>query len=183
MRSFKSNIPLLGLALAARCASGCSTDPCFPNSNGKEYRVTVGEIWDLSSQFPGGSEPTTKCPSDLDLIAGGSFDIKITGFNGDAPSCACGEGTITRAPDNWQWKQASDVSCNDNFFEAHLEAKQGDCSGVVFLSIRANNVPTGKEVPGKRPVAYVDRIFQSGLSCAGRGATCSSLIVAEIEEL
>jgi len=184
MRSFKSNVNILVFAFSTLCSVGCTNDPCFPGSNGKEYRVTVGEIWDTSSQFPGGSEPSTKCPSDLDLVAGGSFDIKVTGFSPDAPSCVCGYGAVTRSPDGWHWtSMAPEVSCNENFFEAHLDAKQGDCTGVVFLAIHADKVPTGRELPGKPPLAFVDRIFHSGLSCAGRGATCSSHIVAEIEEL
>jgi hypothetical protein len=181
MGSLLARLWVVGLFLCLPMSLACSKEPCFPDSEGKEYRITVIERWDSNSRFPGGSPGT--CPVGLDLESGSSLLVRVDRFNRGGTSCHCGMGSAIEAPDGWTWEGAEPAYCGANFFQLNTHGQNGACTGEVHISVHAPHVPTGVAVPGQ-PVAYLKRNFQEDTaSCFTSGGFCSDRFVVEIEEL
>jgi len=190
MRYGKSQL-ILGSAFAFSCTACTSKDPCFEQSNGKQYHINIVELWDQNSQYPGWPGGTNPCPPGFDLAPGGGFDIQITGFNSDSDECSCGKGIVTASPAGWTWEKpgSSEDRCNANFYYAALYANASECKGQVWIGIGASSVPSGVPTPGQVPAARVHRVFTANLSgwdagtCnVGIGGTCDDHFVVDIEQ-
>jgi hypothetical protein len=176
----------IALLLCVAMLPACwKTDPCFPDSNGRQYRITIVERWDSSSRFPGGSVPSFPCPDGLDLRPGVSFVVRVDGFSGGAPGCLCGTGSVVQSHDGWAWAGSMAAECGGSFFELKTNVTNETCSGISDVAIDASKVPTGTEVPGQRPVAYLRRNFQESTGDCGPISTrvCTESFVIEIEQL
>jgi hypothetical protein len=176
----------IGLVLCLAVLPSClKADPCFPNSKGKQYRVSIVERWDSSSRFPGGQPASFACPDGLDLRPGVSFVVQVDVFSASAPGCSCGSGSVVQSPDGWAWAGSMDAECGGSFFELKTNVTNGTCSGISDVAIEASKVPTGAEVPGQRPVAYLSRSFQDGTGDCGpiSARACADSFVIEIEQL
>jgi hypothetical protein len=175
---------VVALALGAPMVAACSKDPCFPESKGKQYQITVVERWDTNSQFPGGPAGTIPCPVDFDLMAGSSFVVQVDGFRAGSPGCSCGEGSPVQAPTGWTWQGTEGTVCQDNFFALRTAAEKGVCRGDVSVGINAARIPTGAAVPGQPPAAHLERWFQERApTCGLRDLTCIDSFVVEIQGL
>ena len=180
---FSSRLFLVAV-LGVPTLAACSKDPCFPASKGKQYQISIVEIWDDNSQFLGGQTSLNPCPVDFDLKAGGSFVVQVDGFLQGSPGCSCGEGHAVQAPDGWTWEGVEGAVCGGNFFAMRTGAKNGSCSGDVNVSIEASHLPTGSAAPGQPPPACLQRSFQRGAPTCGLSENvCNDSFVVEIVEL
>jgi len=171
----------LCLAMLPSC---WKADPCFPNSKGKRYRISIVERWDSSSRFPGGPAASSACPAGLDLGPGVSFVVQVDGFTAGAPGCSCGRGSVVQSPDGWAWAGSMAAECGGSFFELKTNVTNGTCSGIADIAIDASKVPTSVEIVGQRPTASLQRYFQDLTGGCGLSlGPCFDSFVIEIEQL
>ena len=177
--------------VCAVLATGCSNDkPCFPSSLGKQYKVTVEEVWDVNSQFPGGRQSPRPCPRDFDLFPGSSFVVRVDSFNLGSGGCECGGGKTTQGPEGWTWDQsAMGRECQTDFFVGGTKASKDACTGLVEIDIHTHSLPAGPSIPGQAPLAYASRGFGARsfdgkpAMCPSDASTCGDTFVVQIEEL
>lgn len=178
-------------AIAAVCGmfgGGCSPEPCFGSSVGKQYRVTVVERWDENSRFSGGHYSPFPCPDDFDLSPGSSFVVSVDHFNMEASTCSCGSGNVTEGPAGWSWTESTEVGpCKGSFFQGGGLATRDACRGRLKIDIEAKALPSGSSIEGQAPLAWAQRGFEvvydaGGTTTCPVAPSCGDRFVVEIAE-